>query len=262
MEMENLPGGSVIRAGLEDLAAGRETEASLLVMIGAPRLRRLGFGIPAGSPPFVEHRLYERLRAFHADAAHSRYNALLRVLVSFERAAECVELAEVGRIQAFMREIGKAAREETRVYFTGGTSAVLLGWRGRTIDVDVHFAPERDELLRALPGLKETLQINVELVSPADFIPELPGWEDRSVFVAREGRASFYHYDFHAQALAKIERGHAAHLADVAEMLRRGLITAARLREMFEAIRPSLYRYPAIDPDSFRRALDEVLGGA
>ena len=89
MQMENLPGGVLIRQGLDDLAAGRETDASLLVLIGAPRLRRLGFDIP-DPPPQVEHRLYERLRATHGDAAHSRYNALLRVLVSFERAAECV----------------------------------------------------------------------------------------------------------------------------------------------------------------------------
>jgi len=89
MVMENLPGGTLIRAGLEDLAAGRESDASLLVLIGAPRLRRLGLEVPAEPPPHVEHRLYERLRAAHADGAHSRYNALIRLLVSFERAAEC-----------------------------------------------------------------------------------------------------------------------------------------------------------------------------
>ena len=50
--------------------------------------------------------------------------------------------------------------------------------------------------------------------------------------------------------------------ADVAEMLRRGLATAAGLREMFDRIRPNLYRYPAIDPDSFARALDEAIGVA
>jgi len=90
MVMETFPGGRLIRKGLDDLAAGRETDASLLVLIGAPRLRRLGLEIPAESPPFAEHRLYERLRAAHGDAAHSRYNAFIRVLVSFERAAECV----------------------------------------------------------------------------------------------------------------------------------------------------------------------------
>ena len=89
MDFAHLPGGSLIRAGLDDLAAGRETEASLLVLIGAPRLRRIGIEIAGESPPLVEHRLYELLRTRNADAAHSRYNALIRTLVSFERAAEC-----------------------------------------------------------------------------------------------------------------------------------------------------------------------------
>lgn len=171
-------------------------------------------------------------------------------------------LAEAGGIRAFMREIGAAAREETRVYFTGGASAVLQGWRDRTIDVDVLFVPDRDELLRVLPRLKESLQINVELASPAHFIPELPGWESRSVFVGREEKASFYHYDFYAQALAKIERGHTQDRADVGEMLRGGLIAPDRLREMFEALVPNLHRYPAIDPGSFRRALEATLAAS
>jgi hypothetical protein len=80
-----------------------------------------------------------------------------------------------------------------------------------------------------------------------------------SSFVAREGKVSFYHYDYYAQALAKLERGHAQDLADVGEMSRRGLIEASRLRELFDAIEPQLYRYPALDAASFRRALEEFL---
>jgi hypothetical protein len=34
---------------------------------------------------------------------------------------------------------------------------VLAGWRESTIDVDLRFEPEADELLRALPALKESL---------------------------------------------------------------------------------------------------------
>ena len=89
MDFDRLPGGSLVRQGLMDLADGRETPASLLVLIGAPRLKRLGLRLPEEIPPLVEHLLYERLRASHADSAHSRYNALIRSLVSFERAAEC-----------------------------------------------------------------------------------------------------------------------------------------------------------------------------
>ncbi len=88
MKFDHLPGGALVRRGLEDLAAGRETDASLLVLVGSPRLRRLGISVPL-SVPQVEHRLYERLAKEDPDSAHSRYNALIRLLVSFERAAEC-----------------------------------------------------------------------------------------------------------------------------------------------------------------------------
>ena len=159
-----------------------------------------------------------------------------------------------------MWSLGAAARNESRIYFTGGVSAVLMGWRRSTIDVDLKLVPDHDELLRLLPGLKEELDINVELASPSDFIPELPGWEDRSPFIAREGKLSFHHYDFYAQALAKIERGHSQDRSDVAAMLRDHLVEPARLRELFEMIVPLLYRYPAVDPKSLRRAIDEALG--
>lgn len=75
-----------MRAGLDDLAAGRESEASLLVSMAAPRLRALGFDVPAG-PVDPSHRLYALL-ASRDDGAHSRYNALVGRAVSFARAAE------------------------------------------------------------------------------------------------------------------------------------------------------------------------------
>jgi hypothetical protein len=83
-----LPGSDLIEVGLRDLDRGVESVPALLVSIGAPRLRRLGYAIPHPIPS-PEHRLYEVLRHADADAAHARYNALIRRLVSFERAAEC-----------------------------------------------------------------------------------------------------------------------------------------------------------------------------
>jgi hypothetical protein len=81
-----LPGHELISAGLADLAAGRESEASLLVAMAAPRLQALGFDVPAGGGEHPSHRLYELLER---DAgAHSRYNALVARVVSFARAAE------------------------------------------------------------------------------------------------------------------------------------------------------------------------------
>jgi uncharacterized nucleotidyltransferase DUF6036 len=171
------------------------------------------------------------------------------------------EVAEQGRIRRFMAALGDAAHDEARVYFTGGASAVLQGWRATTVDVDIEIVPDRDELLRALPALKERLAINVELAAPSHFIPELPGWEDRSVFIAREGRVQFFHYDFYSQALAKIERGHSQDRADVASMIDTGLVVPSVLRELFEKIVPALFRYPALDPAAFRRALESTFAG-
>lgn len=166
------------------------------------------------------------------------------------------ELADADRIRRFMRALGAEAAAEARVYFTGGATAILYGWRPTTIDVDIKMVPEHDRLFRAIPRLKDQLQINVELASPAEFIPVRPGWEDRSPFVTQEGPLSFHHFDLYAQALAKVERGHTQDLADVEEMLRRGLIDPAGALAYFDAIEASLYRYPAIEARSFRRAVE------
>jgi len=89
VELTNLPGGDLVAKGLEDLACASETAEALLVSIAAPRLRDRG--LPLGTPlPDPEHRLYELLAREDPDSAHSRYNALLRRLTSFESALECV----------------------------------------------------------------------------------------------------------------------------------------------------------------------------
>jgi len=168
---------------------------------------------------------------------------------------------DAARVRELVRRLGAEAREETRLYLTGGATAVLLGWRPSTIDVDLKLEPESDRLLRAIPELKESLEMNVELAAPDQFIPELAGWRDRSPFVVREGRMSCHHYDLYAQALAKIERGHAQDRIDVQQMLERGLVERAELARRFAEIEPLLYRFPAIDPAAFRLALEEFTLG-
>jgi hypothetical protein len=83
---QSLPGHELVSAGLIDLAAGRESEASLLVAMAAPRLQALGFDVPDGGGENPAHRLYELLD--RDVGAHSHYNALVGRIVSFARAAE------------------------------------------------------------------------------------------------------------------------------------------------------------------------------
>lgn len=84
-----LPGEDFVAEGLLDLDRGASSIAALLVSIGAPRLRRIGIEVQH-TIPSPERKLYELLAETDSDSAHSRYNALIRRLVSFERAAECV----------------------------------------------------------------------------------------------------------------------------------------------------------------------------
>lgn len=88
VEAKGYPGEELIAEGMRDLQNGVESVAALLLSIGAPRLRRMGFSLPRTLPQ-PEHRLYRFLARENPDEAHSRYNALIRRLVSFERAVEC-----------------------------------------------------------------------------------------------------------------------------------------------------------------------------
>ena len=89
--MDSLPGSDLIVAGIRDLESEKETLAALLVAIGAPKLRSLGLELPPHLPSNPEHRLYDLLSASEPNSAHSKYNALIRRLVSFERAISCVK---------------------------------------------------------------------------------------------------------------------------------------------------------------------------
>lgn len=164
------------------------------------------------------------------------------------------------RIRAVASRLGRVVRGPVRMYLTGGSTAVIEGWRETTVNVNLRFEPEDDRLLRELPAVKESLGVNIELVSPPDFIPELPGWRERSPFLFREGGVDVHHFDLYSQALSKIERGFDQDLEDVRMMVERELVEPARLRELYDAIEPELYRYPAIDPAAFRRKVDGALG--
>ena len=167
------------------------------------------------------------------------------------------ELADAERLERFLTALARAARAPANVYLTGGATALLLGWRPTTVDVDLKLVPDSDELLRAIARLKDELQVNVELAAPDQFLPALPGWRERSVFISRKDPLSFFHYDFYAQALAKIERGVAKDRLDADSMHAAGLIDEERLLDLFHAIEPELYKFPAVDAKDLRRRVEE-----
>jgi hypothetical protein len=159
------------------------------------------------------------------------------------------------KLLSLMEALGRRVKSPGRIYLTGGATALLHGWRPMTVDVDLKADPEPGGLFEAIAVLKDELAVNIELACPSDFIPELPGWRERCLFIARHGNLEYYHYDPYSQALSKIERGHPRDLKDVDAMLRAGLIRPEPLIDLFQQIESQLIRYPALDPASFRAAV-------
>ncbi len=158
-----------------------------------------------------------------------------------------------------MSVLGREARGSGSVYFTGGASALLIGWRGSTVDVDIRLDPEPPGIFQAIAKIKQELNINIELASPQDFLPPLPGWRDRSVFIGKRGQISFYHYDFTAQALSKLSRAYDRDLNDVLSMYKQKLFSLENLSNSFEAIEPELIRFPSLDSDDLRRKVESFI---
>lgn len=150
--------------------------------------------------------------------------------------------------------------EGTRAYLTGGATAVLEGWRATTVDVDVRFEPDSDAALKRIAELKEELSLNVELVSPLDFLPALPGWRERSRFRLREGNLEVFDFDLYSQALSKLQRGFELDLADVGSMVGSGQVDPATLLSLYDEIEPELFRFPAVDPPALRATVEALVG--
>jgi hypothetical protein len=168
------------------------------------------------------------------------------------------DAANEERIGSLARELGRTVAPGTKMYLTGGATAVLEGWRESTADIDVRFEPDSDAALNRIAAIKERLGVNVELASPLDFLPELEGWRERSRFRFREGNLEVFDFDPYSQALSKLERGFELDLDDVHSMVSSGRVEPEKLRQLFEGIESELYRFPAVDPASLRAAVEAL----
>ena len=161
-----------------------------------------------------------------------------------------------------MAEIARAApRDGTyRVFVQGGGTAVLEGWRESTIDADLYADEIR--VFGNVQQIKERVGVNIEFVRPEDFVPALPGSEDRHVFIETMGRVSFYHYDPYAQLLSKVVRGFDRDLQDAKRLVDSGMVDLDRFRDLVERLPEAAYaEYPALSADAVHEAIDSFLSG-
>ena len=163
------------------------------------------------------------------------------------------------KIERLMQVLGREAQGSGCIYFTGGASALLIGWRSSTVDIDIRLDPEPPGIFGAIAKIKQELNINIELASPQDFLPPLPGWRDRSIFIGKYGQISFYHYDFTAQAISKLSRGYNRDINDVQAMYEQKLFSLEKLRDCFKAIESELIRFPSLNPEILRNRIEQFI---
>ncbi len=164
-------------------------------------------------------------------------------------------------LRSLMRELARSLprSQSGRVYFVGGGTAVWVGWRSSTLDVDLHGEPEK--LFDDIQEIKERLGVNIEFVQPEHFVPALEGTEERHVFIEKVNAVSFYHHDPYAQVFSKIVRGFARDLEDAESFVSSGLVDPLRLGELVHLIPRQAYsRYPAISQEAVLAAVDSFLG--
>jgi hypothetical protein len=120
---------------------------------------------------------------------------------------------------------------------------VFEGFRQQTIDVDVAIevsAENHSELIQVLREIRNRQGINIEEISPADFIPLPTGYENRHEFIGRFGQVDAFHFDWYSTALSKVERGRQQDLADVVAILQNSRIEWDKLAGMYREILPRM----------------------
>ena len=136
------------------------------------------------------------------------------------------------RIEHFLQRLGRQFNKPGRVYLVGGTTMVYEGLRQQTLDIDLALEiadEDHSALIATIRQLKESLSLNIEEASPADFIPLPAGYRERSQYVGRYGLLDVFHFDLYSTALSKIERGTENDFADVLALLRTGYLEIAKL---------------------------------
>ena len=159
-----------------------------------------------------------------------------------------------------MKELARHAprRGSYRVYFVGGGTAVYLGWRSSSINVDLYS--DQEVVFRNIQEIKERLNINIEFARPEDFVPPLKGTGDRHVFIDAVGTITFSHYDPYAQILSKVVRGFQRDLDDARDFIDSGMVDPKKFRSLVAAIPDSSYaRYPSLSRGGIESAVDTFL---
>jgi hypothetical protein len=212
----------------------------------------------------VDHLLRQE-EAYHREAMDAAWQ-LLEKKNEDEQEFE-IEMSmrpNVGReqIESFLKNLGRTFRKPGRLYLVGGAALVHMGLRsGTTQDIDVEVrAANEDKMLESIRQLKDTMNINIEIASPGDFIPLPKQWEMNAKYVGRYGTVDVFYFDFYSIALSKIQRGNTRDINDVKLLLQEKVITLQGLDDAYNEILPQVGKVPykKLDPKQFAASYTAV----
>jgi hypothetical protein len=164
------------------------------------------------------------------------------------------------RLVDLMKELARTAprKRHYNVYITGGGTAVFLGWRQSSLDVDL--SSDGDEIFHDIQAVKERLALNIEFAQPNDFVPLLDGSHDRHLLIETIGNVAFYHFDPYTQVLSKIVRGFQRDLSDAREFIRSGLVDPETLQSLVDKLPATAYaQYPTLSRTAVQKAVAEFI---
>lgn len=163
------------------------------------------------------------------------------------------------RLLQVLKTLGEELNSKGRIYLTGGATALYYGWRDMTVDLDLQAIPEPPKFYEVISRVKDTADVNIELVTPDHFVPLLAGWETRSKYIETYGKTDFYHFDPYMQALSKIERDHPRDQHDVAEMIKANYVDPILLLDLFQEVKAQCLKFPAIDADIIENDIKKLI---
>jgi len=168
-----------------------------------------------------------------------------------------METVTLHGLQAFFQRVGEQFPTPATLYLLGGSALYLLGSPRETLDVDYSIENAPPEAEQVLERLAAELELDLEMVPLAEFIPLPPEPETRRRFVGKYGQVDVYIYDLYSIALSKIARGFESDLEDVEFLLSQKLILWDTLETFFQNILPRASNVD-IDRNEFQQYFDTL----
>jgi hypothetical protein len=141
----------------------------------------------------------------------------------------------------------------------GGSALCLLGSTRQTLDIDFTTELESEpsqHLESVIRQLAQEMNLDVEPVPIAEFVPLPQNALKRRRFIGRFDHLDFFVYDLYTIALSKISRGFESDFEDVLFLLRKNFINLPELEGYFQEILPAALK---ADIDRNARSFGSIL---